>query len=188
MRPEARVPTFVTIVGIPVIGLAPIANDPVAVRHVKKGTLHRAHSVRADGLAGLRIGDGVTRRVTCPAVVQVGPYVSLTSVAGVAVAIREARGARRAGRSASGSVAGARGARGVAGAAIGRIADRVGLAPVERIRVAVCPSNVAVVCAEELWVAIALGCIAKRVHMGHVACHAAVTTIAVHLNRRLTSV
>ena len=156
VRPEARVPTLVTIVDILVIGLAPIANDPVAVRHRRIGTLHRAHSVRADGLAELLIGDGVTRRVTCPAVVHIGPHVSLTSVVGVAVAVRVSRGARRAERSASGSVADARGARGVAGAAIGRIADCVGLAPVERIRVAVCPPIVAVsVCAEEfLWAAL----------------------------------
>ena len=91
----------------------------------------------------------VTRRTTAL-------HCSLTSVVGVAVAVREARGARRADRSAVGSVAGARGASGVAGAAIGRIADCVGLAPVERIQVAVCPPIVAVsVCAEEfLWVAL----------------------------------
>ena len=99
-----------------------------------------AHSVLADIIfASHLIGEGVTPRVTCPAVVQVGPYVSLTSVAGVAVAIREARGARRAGRSASGSVAGARGARGVAGAAIGRIAGCVSLAPVRPIAIAILP-------------------------------------------------
>ena len=160
MRPVARVPTFVTIVGIPVPRLAPIANDPVAVPKIKIATVHRAHSVRADGLAVLRV-DGFTRRVTCPAVVQVGPHVSLTSVARIAVAVRVARRARRgrwwAERSASRSVAGARGARGVAGATIGRVAYCVGLAPVERIRVAVRPPCVAVsVCAEE-FLRVALG-------------------------------
>ena len=199
MRPVARVPTFVTIVGIRVPGLAPIASDAVTVPHQKTVTVHRAHSVGADGRAArpteiqLRRVDGVTRRVTCAAVVQVGPHVRLTSVARVAVAVRVAWGARRgrrlAERSASGSVAGAaRGACGVAGAAIGRVADCVGLAPVERIGVAVRPPGVAVsVCAEE-FLRVALGGIAKRVPMGPIACHATVTTIAVHLNRGLASV